>query len=94
MSELVSYVKKIDAELEGALGALNQQEFASFLDAVVAAGKIASHGVGREGTSSILLMGSLYELTMFVFFEIVVLELLRRTGNSFGAARDRHTNLE
>jgi hypothetical protein len=27
-------------------------------------------------------------------FEIIVLELLRRTGKSFGAARDRHTNLE
>jgi 6-phospho-3-hexuloisomerase len=45
-------------------------------------------------TSSILPMGSLYELAMFAFFEIAVLELLRRTGNSFGAARDRHTNLE
>ena len=27
-------------------------------------------------------------------FEIIVLELLRRTGKSFGAARDRPTNLE
>jgi 6-phospho-3-hexuloisomerase len=187
MSELVSYVKKINAELEDALGALNQQEFGSFLDSIITAGKIALHGVGREGlmmrafamrlfhlgykvsvvgdmtaphlgagdllilsagpgyfstvdglravaqrdgakvlcltaqrhgktpeacdsflvipaqtmaddrgtkTSSILPMGSLYELAMFAFFEIVVLELLRRTGNSFGAARDRHTNLE
>jgi len=31
---------------------------------------------------------------MFVFGEISVLELLRRTGKSFGEARDRHTNLE
>jgi hypothetical protein len=29
-----------------------------------------------------------------VSFEIVVLELLRRTGKTFGAARDGHTNLE
>lgn len=57
MSELVSYIKKINAELEDALGALNQQEFGSF-------------------------------------FEIVVLELLRRTGKTLGDARDRHTNLE
>jgi 6-phospho-3-hexuloisomerase len=187
MSELVSYVKKINAELEDALGALNQQEFGSFLDAIGAAGKIALHGVGREGlmmrafamqlfhlgynvgvvgdmttphlgtgdllilsagpgyfstvdglravaqrdgakvlcltaqregktpkgcdsvlvipaqtmandqgtkTSSILPMGSSYELAMFVIFEIVVLELLRRTGKTLGDARDRHTNLE
>ena len=29
-------------------------------------------------------MGSLYELAMLVLFEIIVLELLRRTGRSFG----------
>jgi hypothetical protein len=39
-------------------------------------------------------MGSLYELALFVFNEIVVLELLKRTGKTFGQARDRHTNLE
>jgi 6-phospho-3-hexuloisomerase len=44
--------------------------------------------------SSILPMGSLYELVLFVFSEIVVLELLKRTGKNFGEARDRHTNLE
>ena len=46
-----------------------------------------------KGTSA-LPMGSLYELVLFVFSEIVVLELLKRTGKTFGQARDRHTNLE
>jgi 6-phospho-3-hexuloisomerase len=44
--------------------------------------------------TSVLPMGSLYELVLFVFSEIVVLELLKRTGRTFGQARDRHTNLE
>ena len=44
--------------------------------------------------TSVLPMGSLYELVLFVFNEIVVLELLKRTGKTFGQARDRHTNLE
>jgi 6-phospho-3-hexuloisomerase len=44
--------------------------------------------------NSVLPMGSLYELALFVFNEIVVLELLKRTGKTFGQARDRHTNLE
>ncbi len=44
--------------------------------------------------TSILPMGSLFELVLFVFSEIVVLELLKRTGKTFGEARDRHTNLE
>ena len=44
--------------------------------------------------TSILPMGSLYELVLFVLSEIVVLELLKRTGKTFGEARDRHTNLE
>jgi 6-phospho-3-hexuloisomerase len=44
--------------------------------------------------TSILPMGSLYELVLFVLSEIVVLELLKRTGSTFGEARDRHTNLE
>ena len=44
--------------------------------------------------TSVLPMGSLFELVLFVFNEIVVLELLKRTGRTFGDARDRHTNLE
>jgi 6-phospho-3-hexuloisomerase len=44
--------------------------------------------------TSVLPMGSLYELVLFVFSEIVVLELVKRTGRTFGQARDRHTNLE
>ena len=49
----------------------------------------------NEGkATSVLPMGSLYELALFVFNEIVVLELLKRTGKTFGQARDRHTNLE
>jgi 6-phospho-3-hexuloisomerase len=49
----------------------------------------------HEGkATSVLPMGSLFELVLFVFGEIVVLELLKRTGKTFGQARDRHTNLE
>jgi 6-phospho-3-hexuloisomerase len=48
----------------------------------------------RTKVPSVLPMGSLFELVMFVFGEISILELLRRTGKSFGEARDRHTNLE
>jgi 6-phospho-3-hexuloisomerase len=44
--------------------------------------------------TSILPMGSIYELALFLFGEIVVLELLRRTGKTFAECRDRHTNLE
>jgi hypothetical protein len=33
-------------------------------------------------------------MSELVSFEIVVLELLRRTGKTLGAARDRHTTLE
>jgi 6-phospho-3-hexuloisomerase len=44
--------------------------------------------------TSVLPMGSLFELVLFVFSELVVLELLKRTGRTFAQARDRHTNLE
>ena len=33
-------------------------------------------------------------IEVVLLFEIIVLELLGRTGKSSGAARDRHTNLE
>jgi 6-phospho-3-hexuloisomerase len=187
MSDILGIVQRINSELEGALKAVNRQELDSLLDTIVAARRIALHGVGREGLmmrafamrlfhlgydvsvvgdmtvphlskgdllilsagpgyfstidalraiaqrdgakvfcvtaqrdgktpgacdgvlvipaqtmaddrgekpASILPMGSLYELAMFALFEIIVLELLERTGKSFGAARDRHTNLE
>ena len=45
-------------------------------------------------TSWLLPMGSLYELAKLVLFEIIVLELLRRAGKSFGAVRSSRPNLE
>jgi 6-phospho-3-hexuloisomerase len=48
---------------------------------------------GAEATS-ILPMGSLFELATFVFAELLVLEIVRQTGKTIGEARDRHTNLE
>jgi 6-phospho-3-hexuloisomerase len=48
-----------------------------------------------QGTkaASILPMGRLYELAMLLLFETIVLEVLRRIEKTFGAARDRHTDL-
>ena len=45
-------------------------------------------------TSWLLPMGSLYELAKLVLFEIIVLELLRRPGKSFGAVMGSRPNLE
>lgn len=44
--------------------------------------------------SSILPMGSLYEALMFLFFEILVLDLRDRVGISPEAMRANHTNME
>jgi 6-phospho-3-hexuloisomerase len=44
--------------------------------------------------TSILPMGSLYEALMFLFFELVVLDLRDRMGVSADAMRANHTNLE
>jgi len=47
-----------------------------------------------QGGGSILPMGSLYEALMFLFFELVVLDLRERLVVSMRAMRARHTNLE
>ena len=47
-----------------------------------------------NAATSILPMGSLYEVLMFLFFEILVLDLRERLGVSPEAMRGRHTNLE
>lgn len=44
--------------------------------------------------TSVLPMGSLYEALMFLFFEILVLDLRDRLGVSPEAMRANHTNLE
>jgi D-arabinose 5-phosphate isomerase GutQ len=49
MSEVLSYPRKINSELEEVLEAINAHELDSFLDATEGAGKIALYGVGREG---------------------------------------------
>jgi len=45
-------------------------------------------------TRSVLPMGSLYEALMFLFFELLVLNLRDRLGLAPDAMRARHTNLE
>jgi 6-phospho-3-hexuloisomerase len=52
-----------------------------------------ANDVGNAATS-ILPMGSLFELAMFYFGELLILEILKQTGKAIGEARDRHTNLE
>ncbi|TRD15583.1 SIS domain-containing protein [Palleronia caenipelagi] len=47
-----------------------------------------------EAATSILPMGSLYEALMFLFGEVLVLELRDQLGVSPEAMRARHTNLE
>jgi 6-phospho-3-hexuloisomerase len=43
---------------------------------------------------SVLPMGSLFEFSQFLFFELIVLLLRERLGISAEAMRERHTNLE
>jgi 6-phospho-3-hexuloisomerase len=47
----------------------------------------------RDGASA-LPMGSVYEGALFVLFEAMVHDLARRTGQSPGDMRARHTNME
>lgn len=47
-----------------------------------------------RGGSSVLPMGSLYEASMLLFFDVVSIRLRERTGQTMEAMRSRHTNLE
>lgn len=47
-----------------------------------------------DAATSVLPMGSLYEALMFLFFELLVLDLRDRIGISSHAMRANHTNLE
>ena len=47
-----------------------------------------------DGLKSLLPMGSLFEATMMLVFEALVLELRARREESAEAMRARHTNLE
>jgi len=46
------------------------------------------------GATSVLPMGSVYEGALFILFEIMVLELRDRLGETAETMRARHTNLE
>lgn len=59
---------------------------------VIPAQTMASDQVA--GASAVLPMGSLYEGALFVLFEVMVLELCDRLGESAETMRARHTNLE
>jgi 6-phospho-3-hexuloisomerase len=47
-----------------------------------------------KGGRSVLPMGSLYEVAMLIFFDIVSIVLRERTGQTMEGMRGRHTNLE
>jgi 6-phospho-3-hexuloisomerase len=49
---------------------------------------------GSTATSPVLPMGSLFEITQLLFFELVVIALRDRTGQTSQSMRSRHTNLE
>lgn len=48
----------------------------------------------RRGTASVLPMGSLFEFAEAIVFELVVLALRERLGETAETMRARHTNLE
>jgi 6-phospho-3-hexuloisomerase len=48
----------------------------------------------REGRTSVLPMGSLYEAVQLLFFDLISIRLRERTGQSPDEMRARHTNLE
>ena len=48
----------------------------------------------QNGPASILPMGSLFEATQFIFFEMLILQLRERIGETPDSMRARHTNLE
>ncbi len=48
----------------------------------------------QEGPASILPMGSLFEATQFIFFEMLILRLREKNGETTESMRARHTNLE
>ena len=48
----------------------------------------------QAGTTSVLPMGSLYEGVQYLAFELLVLALRRRLGETPESLRARHTNLE
>ncbi len=48
----------------------------------------------QQATVSVLPMGSLFEIAALIFFDIVIVQLRERLGQSAEAMRARHTNLE
>ena len=48
----------------------------------------------QNGPASILPMGSLFEATQFIFFEMLILRLREKVGETADSMRARHTNLE
>lgn len=48
----------------------------------------------QNGPASILPMGSLFEATQFIFFEMLILRLREKVGETADSMRERHTNLE
>jgi 6-phospho-3-hexuloisomerase len=48
----------------------------------------------RSGKLSVLPMGSLFETAQMVLFEIIILALRDRLGETAETMRKRHTNLE
>ena len=48
----------------------------------------------RSGTTSVLPMGSLFEGAQYIVFELLVLALRERLGETAESMRARHTNLE
>jgi 6-phospho-3-hexuloisomerase len=48
----------------------------------------------QQAKASTLPMGSLFEGSLFILFEVMILKLMKRRGTTYADLRKRHTNLE
>jgi hypothetical protein len=82
MNRFAQPTAAINTEVTDLSGRIDERQVDALITAIQTASRIALYGV------------SLFELAMFYFGELLVLEILKQTGRAIGEARDRHTNLE
>jgi len=71
-----------------------QSSIGRLADCIVRIPAVSPKAAGADANSSIQPMGSLFEQSLFLFFDLLILDLMEKIGSDSTAMFGRHANLE
>ncbi len=85
---------KILGEIGNVLSRVNEKQVQDFVNIIIESKRIFVVGPGKYTVPSVQPMGSLFEQSLFILHDLIVLRLMERMGTTASQMAKRHRNVE